>query len=101
MSWYKLFYKISFYYVIVCVGYMLIVSMAFIVILLAIQYGLMELIKFFDPSNTWYLVKKGIFLELPAILLPVAVPWFIYYLTHGKIRKPEWNNSHKRVCGYE
>ena len=89
MSWYKLFYKISFYYVIVCVGYILIASMALIVISLASQYGLMEPFNSIGPSETWYLVKKGIFLELPFMLLPVAVAWFIYYLIHGKIRKPE------------
>ena len=89
MSWYKLFYKLSFYYVIVCAGFILIVSLGLIVISYASQYGLAEPIHGMDTDQTWYLVKKGIFIELPAILFPVAVPWFIYYLIHGKIRKPE------------
>ena len=88
MNWYNFWYKISFYYVVGCAAYIFIASMALIVMSLASQYGLMAA-SIMGPEIPWGLIIKGIFLELPSMLLPVAVAWFIYYLIHGKIRKPE------------
>ena len=88
MNRYNFWYKISFYYILGCTAFILIASMALIVMALASQYGLMEPFKGMEVIP-WGLIIKGIFIELPAMLFPVAVPWLIYYLIHGKIRKPE------------
>ena len=86
MNWYNFWYKISFYYVVGCTAYIFIASMALIVI--SLVWPNAPVIEALNPG-VWYFVIKGIFLELPFMLLPVAVAWFIYYLIHGKIRKPE------------
>tara|TARA_B100001564_G_scaffold348155_1_gene349756 strand:+ start:39 stop:308 length:270 start_codon:yes stop_codon:yes gene_type:complete len=89
MNWYNFWYKISFYYVVGCTAYIFIASMALIVI--SLVWPNAPVIEALNPEyyGVWYYVIKGIFLELPSMLLPVAVAWFIYYLIHGKIRKPE------------
>ncbi len=89
MNWYNFWYKVSFYYVVGWTAYIVIACIVLIVVSLGSQYGLMEPFAIIGPDETWYLVKKGLFIELPFTLLPVAIPWLIYYLIHGKIRKPE------------